>query len=227
MEGELFGFEQGAFTGAIGRRIGKFEQADEGTIFLDEIGDAPLSIQAKVLRVLQDTRFERLGGNETVHCNVRVLAATNRNLESAIANGGFRADLYYRLNVVSIYVPPLRERRDDIPLLVDYFLGRFAEELNLDKPLLADDAMQLLTEYSWPGNVRELEHRIRRAVIFTRGYPIQAADLSPAQASADGAQATLHGTSDGRWQDMVHKYLDSCPGPRAHEELVEMIDRRG
>lgn len=226
LEAELFGHERGAFTGAVGRRIGKFEQADGGTVFLDEIGDAPLGIQVKILRVLQEMKFERLGGNETVHSDVRVLAATNRDLESAIASGGFRPDLYHRLNVVTLHVPPLRDRREDIPLLGDYFLGRFAKELNFDKPLLADDAMHLLLNYSWPGNVRELEHRLRRAVIFTRGYPIQAADLSFGQPSrSDRQQLGTDDSAAGRWEDLVHKYLDAYRGPRAHEELVETVEK--
>ena len=122
--------------------------------------------------------FERLGGNDTISSDVRLLAATNRDLENEIGNGSFRSDLYHRLNVVSLQVPPLRGRREDIPLLADYFLARFAKELKLDKPLLAEDALKLLQDYPWPGNVRELQHRLRRAVIFTRGYPVQAADLS-------------------------------------------------
>ena len=225
LEGELFGYERGAFTGAIGRHIGKFEQADGGTIFLDEIGDTPLGIQAKILRVLQETRFEWLGGNETIRCDVRVLAATNRDLEQAIANGSFRPDLYHRLNVVTLNVPPLRQRRDDIPLLVDYFLGRFADELKLDKPQLADDAMQLLVEYSWPGNVRELQHRLRRAVIFTRGYPIRAADLSLRREPRAGAPSTEREAGADSWEDSVRRYLDTYRGPRAHEELVERIEK--
>ena len=129
LESELFGHERGAFTGAVGERIGKFQQASEGTIFLDEIGDIPLGVQAKILRVLQDKSFQRLGGNETIRSNARVLAATNRNLEKAIAEGRFREDLFHRLNVFTIFLPPLRERPDDIPDLVDYFLDRFAREL--------------------------------------------------------------------------------------------------
>jgi nitrogen regulation protein NR(I) len=225
LEGELFGYERGAFTGATGRRIGKFEQADGGTIFLDEIGDAPLSIQAKILRVLQEMKFERLGGNETIRSNVRMLAATNRNLERAIADATFRADLYHRLNVVSLHVPPLRDRREDIPLLVDYFLARFAAELNFDKPLMADDALQSLVAYSWPGNVRELQHRLRRAVIFTRGYPIQAADLLFVQNSMEEAPDDPAETADAQWRRLVRNHLDNHRGPRAHEELVETIEK--
>jgi len=225
LEGELFGYERGAFTGAVGRRIGKFEQAHQGTIFLDEIGDAPLAIQAKILRVLQEKTFERLGGNETIRVDVRVLAATNRDLDKAIAEGGFRADLYHRLNVVSIHVPPLRERRGDIPRLADYFLARFAREMDLDKPLLAEDALKSLETYPWPGNVRELEHSIRRAVIFTRGYPIQARDLPFNQDSqGTGQTGEALAFSEERLFDLVRGYLDICDSDRAFDHLVERLE---
>ena len=144
LESELFGHERGAFTGAINQRIGKFEQAHEGTIFLDEIGDISLAIQAKILRVLQEKSFQRLGGNETICGDARVLTATNRNLERAIAEGTFRDDLYYRLNVVTIAIPPLRDRKEDISELIDFFLGRFSQELGIDKPLLSEEALKLL-----------------------------------------------------------------------------------
>jgi nitrogen regulation protein NR(I) len=226
LEGELFGYERGAFTGAVGRRIGKFEQAHQGTIFLDEIGDAPLAIQAKVLRVLQEKTFERLGGNDTIHVDVRVLAATNRNLETAISDGGFRADLYHRLNVVSIQVPPLRERREDVPRLTDYFLARFAREMDINKPLLADDALKSLERYSWPGNVRELEHCIRRAVIFTRGYPIQAADLPFNKSDGNEGNATEgQSCSDERLRDLVRDHLDTYEGDRAYDDLMDSLEK--
>ena len=177
LESELFGYERGAFTGAATRRIGKFEQAHGGTMFLDEIGDIPLMVQAKILRALQDGTFQRLGGNETFQSDARVLCATNRDLERAIAAGGFREDLYHRLNVVTLQLPPLRERRDDIPLLVDYFLSRYARAAGIERPPLAQNALDALVNYSWPGNVRELEHLIQRLMIFTGGYTIQAHDL--------------------------------------------------
>ncbi|MCL4853378.1 MAG: sigma-54 dependent transcriptional regulator [Bryobacteraceae bacterium] len=225
LEGELFGYERGAFTGAVGRRIGKFEQAHQGTIFLDEIGDAPLAIQAKILRMLQEKTFERLGGNETIRVDVRVLAATNRDLEKAIAEGGFRPDLYHRLNVVSIHVPPLRERRGDIPRLADYFLVRFAREMDLDKPLLAEDVVKSLESYPWPGNVRELEHCIRRAVIFTRGYPIQARDLPFNQGGQSKEQAgEAPSFNEERLFDLVRGYLDICDSDRAFDGLVEKLE---
>ena len=145
--------------------------------FSDEIGDIPWTVQAKILRVLQERQFERLGSNETVRIDVRVLCATNRNLEQAIAAGGFREDLYHRLNVVTLQLPPLRERRDDIPALVDYFLNRYARAAGIERPPLAQNALEALVNYSWPGNVRELEHLIQRLMIFAGGYTIQADDL--------------------------------------------------
>jgi transcriptional regulator with GAF, ATPase, and Fis domain len=226
LESELFGYEAGAFTGATARRIGKFEQAHGGTILLDEIGDIPQSVQAKILRVLQERAFERLGGNNTIRVDVRLLAATNRNLEKAIAERSFRADLYHRLNVVTISVPPLRERRDDIPRLVDYFLERFARELHMAKPPISPEALQLLQEYSWPGNVRELEHCLHRVIIFTRGYPIQASDLPRvlergAKGMADGSFAF----DDSTLADLVERYLDVDPGSRAHEQFLEKVEK--
>ena len=225
LESELFGHERGAFTGASGERIGKFQQASEGTIFLDEIGDIPLGVQSKILRVLQDKSFQRLGGNKTICSNARVLAATNRNLEKAIAEGHFREDLFHRLNVFTIFLPPLRERPDDIPDLVDYFLHRFAGELKIDKPLLSEEAMGALRTYSWPGNVRELEHCIQRVMISTGGHPIQAADLSSLlthtdQLAACGSQAA----DDEILRDLVRRYLDSSTGDLTHERLLQRVE---
>jgi nitrogen regulation protein NR(I) len=224
LESELFGYERGAFTGAVGQRIGKFEQAHEGTLFLDEIGDIPLGIQAKILRVLQERTFQRLGGRETIHSDVRVVAATNRNLSKAIAEGSFRDDLFHRLNVFTIQLPGLRERREDIPELVNYFLERFAGELKVEKPLITDDAMALLTHHSWPGNVRELEHCIHRAMIFTRGYPIQAADLTPLirESAERGAACAL---DDEVLQDLVRRYLISFQGASAHGDFLDKVER--
>ena len=165
LESELFGFEKGAFTGAEKRRIGKFEQAAGGTIFLDEIGDMPLGLQAKLLRVLQDGTFERIGGNETIPVDVRVIAATHHNLEADIAKGVFREDLFHRLAVFTIDIPALRDRREDIPQLAAFFLRRFAAELEIEPPRLPKDAVDALCAYPWPGNVRELQHCIQRAII--------------------------------------------------------------
>lgn len=179
LESELFGHEKGAFTGAAQQRIGKFEQCNRGTIFLDEIGDMPLSTQTKILRVLQNGTFERVGGNETVKVDVRVIAATNKPLEQAVAARAFREDLFYRLNVVRVPLPPLRERREDIPLLVEYFLRRFGREAGRPPKALVPDVLRSLEAHHWPGNVRELENAIRRASVVATGDTILTRDLPP------------------------------------------------
>jgi nitrogen regulation protein NR(I) len=172
LESELFGHERGAFTGAEARRIGRFEQADGGTIFLDEIGDMTLGTQVKLMRVLQEKSLQRLGGKETIGVNVRVLAATHRDLETAIRQRHFREDLYYRLSVVVINLPPLRQRREDIPDLVRYFLAKHGPELGNPTPSIHPEAMDFLTAQSWPGNVRELENVVRKAVLVAQSYTI-------------------------------------------------------
>ncbi len=169
LESELFGHERGAFTGADRRRIGKFEQADGGTIFMDEVGDMAPATQAKLLRLLQDGQFERVGGNAAIHTNVRLIAATNQDLESLAAAGRFRPDLFYRLNVLTIRIPPLRERMDDIPLLVNYFLGRMNREFDRRVCGISPEAMQLLKQHDWPGNVRELQSAVKHALIHAAG----------------------------------------------------------
>jgi DNA-binding NtrC family response regulator len=169
LESELFGHEKGAFTGAYKMRKGRFELADSGSIFLDEMGDIPISMQLKLLRVLQEMEFERVGGNETIQVDVRVIAATNKDLEGAIKSGKFREDLYYRINVITIRIPPLRERKDDIPLLVKYFIDKFNKKNNKNIREASPDLLELLMEYNWPGNIRELENAIERAVILERG----------------------------------------------------------
>src|SRR5947199_7656065 len=169
LESELFGHERGAFTGAIAQRIGRFELADGGTIFLDEVGDMPLELQPKLLRVLQEHEFERLGSTRTKRVDVRVVAATNRTLEEMVAGGTFRNDLYYRLNVFPITLPPLRERPEDIPALVRYFAQKFARRMKKRIDTIPGYAMAALCRYAWPGNVRELENAIERAVILTSG----------------------------------------------------------
>jgi two-component system, NtrC family, nitrogen regulation response regulator GlnG len=170
LESELFGHEQGAFTGATRRRIGKFEQCNGGTLFLDEIGDMPPALQAKMLRVLQDQQFERIGSNETVHTQVRVLAATNQDLEAAVAQGRFRKDLYFRLKVVTIRVPPLREHLEDLAELAHYFLFRFDRELGLDLRGFAPETLDLMQNYAWPGNVRELQSTVKQAMLNASGH---------------------------------------------------------
>jgi nitrogen regulation protein NR(I) len=169
LESELFGHEKGAFTGATSRRIGKLEQCQGGTIFLDEIGDMSLSTQAKLLRVLQEKSFERLGGTETIKVDVRFIVATNKNLEEAISSGKFREDLYYRLNVVSITIPPLRERKEDIPELVSYFIKKFDRELKRGTVEITPSAMEKINSYEWPGNVRQLENVLKRARVLCQG----------------------------------------------------------
>jgi DNA-binding NtrC family response regulator len=177
LESELFGYEKGAFTGAEHRKRGRFEMADGGTLFLDEIGDISLKNQVDLLRVLQHKEFTRLGGEELIKVDVRVLAATNRDLPKAIAEDRFREDLYYRLNVISIHVPPLRERKEDIPLLVDVFIRRFCLEMNREEAKIAPSALKLLMDYGWPGNIRELENIIERALVIGHGNEIVADDL--------------------------------------------------
>jgi two-component system response regulator AtoC len=173
LESELFGFERGAFTGAIQHKPGKFEFANHGTMFLDEISEMTAALQAKLLQVLQDGEFARLGGRQDVRVDVRVVAATNRDLEAAVSEGQFREDLFFRLNVVCITLPPLRQRRDEIPALTDYFLHRFSEHYNKPAPALATDTLRLFAEYEWPGNVRELENLLKRMVILGTDAPIR------------------------------------------------------
>jgi DNA-binding NtrC family response regulator len=178
LETELFGHEKGAFTGASARKLGKFEMAHRGTLFLDEIGDLPLSLQAKILRALEEKRFDRVGGTTPIQVDVRIVAATNRNLKAAVAARQYRDDLYFRLSVFPITVPPLRERRDDIPMLAKYFIDRFCRDLK-KKPLnFASSAIDELRAHSWPGNVRELQNCIERAVILTEGDTIHARHLN-------------------------------------------------
>ena len=177
LETELFGHEKGAFTGADKQRIGRFEQADGGTLFLDEIGDMSPSTQAKILRVLQEHEFERLGGTRTLRVDVRLIAATNRDLSGMVQAGQFREDLYYRLNVVSIEMPPLRERKDDIVPLALTFIRKFAGELKKKIDGLDPDAQKLLMRYNWPGNIRELENTIERAILLAEGRAIASVDL--------------------------------------------------
>jgi DNA-binding NtrC family response regulator len=177
VESEMFGHERGAFTGAEARRIGRFEQAHKGTIFLDEIGDMTLPTQAKLLRVLQEKSLQRVGGREPISIDVRIIAATHRDLKSAIREKQFREDLFYRLNVVCITLPPLRNRPEDIPELVRHFLRQQSVEMGIDNPSIHDSAMQFLQRQPWHGNVRELESALRRALLVTPGYPITLKDV--------------------------------------------------
>lgn len=178
MEGELFGYEKGAFTGAVTRHIGRFEQADKGTIFLDEISNIDLETQAKFLRVIQEEEFQRIGSSKLTKVDVRIICATNKNLEELVSKGLFREDLYHRINVVNIKIPPLRERKGDIPLLVNYFINKFFNQHNGVMKTISKDAMDLLMRYDWPGNVRELENTINQAIVTSQGDVIRGENLN-------------------------------------------------
>ncbi len=173
LESELFGHEKGAFTGAIRTKMGRFELADGGTLFLDEIGDIPMSMQVKLLRVLQEQEFERVGGESPIRVDVRIVSATNKDLEEEVAQGRFREDLFYRLHIIPIALPPLRERRDDIPLLVNHFIEKLGPKTNPEVRTIADDALGRLMAYAWPGNVRELENVVEQSLVFTEGRSIE------------------------------------------------------
>jgi two-component system nitrogen regulation response regulator GlnG len=183
LESELFGHEKGSFTGAATQRIGRFEQCNGGTLFLDEIGEMPLAVQSKLLRVLQEGEFSRVGGNATIKSNVRIVAATNRNLEQAIAKKEFREDLYYRLNVVGIHLPPLRARVEDIPLLAEYFLSRIAQVQHRPLLQLSGEAIKVMQSYPWPGNVRELQNTLQRACVLATSDVLLPKDLPLGQVS--------------------------------------------
>jgi transcriptional regulator with PAS, ATPase and Fis domain len=192
IESELFGYEKGAFTGANISKPGKFEEADTGTVFMDEIGEVPSDIQVKLLRILQDREFERLGSNKVRHVDVRVIAATNVDLRAALEQGAFREDLYYRLNVLPMNIPPLRDRKEDIPYLARFFVRKLAKDLGSRVESISDGAIERLMEYHWPGNVRELENAIERSLVLASGDVLEAADIridmAPKQrvGSADG-----------------------------------------
>jgi two-component system nitrogen regulation response regulator GlnG len=191
LESELFGHEKGAFTGADKRRVGKFEQCHGGTLFLDEVGEMSPAVQAKMLRVLQDQAFERVGGNETVRTDVRLIAATNADLSHRVDSGAFRADLFYRLRVVTIRVPPLRDRREDIPELATTFLFRFNTQLGTGYVGFHSDALNLLQQYAWPGNVRELQSAVKEAMFRASGRLILPEDIAPALNRSPGARGAV------------------------------------
>ncbi|MBI4830346.1 MAG: sigma-54-dependent Fis family transcriptional regulator, partial [Candidatus Lindowbacteria bacterium] len=222
LESELFGYEKGAFTGAVSRRIGKIEQAHGGTVFLDEIGDMPLSIQAKILRLLQEKSIERLGGREPIPVDVRIIAATNRDLEAALADGRFREDLYYRLKVVTIELPPLRDRRHDTHLLCDYFLARFAKEMGIDNPGMTQEAREIVESRQWPGNVRELANALQKALIFSRGYPIRPEDISHAVSGSAAPGVAATEATDAALKQWVRENL--AAGGR-NDLFSSLIDR--
>ena len=207
MESELFGYEKGAFTGAVTSKPGKFEQADTGTVFLDEIGDVPGPIQVKLLRILQEREFERLGSNVTRHTDVRVIAATNQDLRAALEQGTFREDLYYRLNVVPINIPPLRDRKQDIPSLANHFLHKLAPESSALVESITDAAMEKLLNYHWPGNVRELENVIERSLVLCRGKQLDTADIKLESAPRPRAQNDSHFLPEGMTLDQYEQEL--------------------
>jgi DNA-binding NtrC family response regulator len=220
MESELFGYEKGAFTGANTTKPGKFEQADTGTVFLDEIGDVPGPIQVKLLRVLQEREFERLGSNVTRHIDVRVIAATNQDLRAALEQGTFREDLYYRLNVVPLNIPPLRERKPDIPFLANHFLKKLAPDAGHRVEAITDAAMEKLIAYHWPGNVRELENVIERSLVMATGTQLDAADIKLESAPRPRPQSEAHFLPEGLSldqyeQDIIREALRRADGNKS------------
>ncbi|MDE3155814.1 MAG: sigma 54-interacting transcriptional regulator, partial [Acidobacteriota bacterium] len=230
IESELFGYEKGAFTGAQMRKKGRFEMAEGGTLFLDEIGDINLGTQVKLLRVLQEKEFERLGGTETIRVNVRLIAATNKDMEQAIADGTFREDLFYRLNVFTIFAPPLRERKADIMLLADHFLEKFAIEHGKAIKRISTPAIDMLMSYHWPGNVRELENTVERAVLVCDGHAIHAHHLPPtlqtAEASGTDARVSLKDAIGAYEKDLLQDALKTARGNRAKAaRLLQTTDR--
>ena len=217
LESELFGHERGAFTGAIVQKKGKVEVADGGTVFLDEIGELALPLQSRLLRFLQDHKIERLGSTRSIALDVRVVAATNRNLDEAIARGTFRADLYHRLNVVKVTMPPLRERREDIPLLASYFVAKYSQECKRPVNGISAEARALLRNYDWPGNVRELENAIERAIVLGSADMIDIDDLPErildyTVAGAKGSGANFYEGVRQAKRDLILKALDQAGG---------------
>ncbi len=230
-ESELFGFERGAFTGALASKPGKFELADKGTLFLDEIGDVPAPIQVKLLRVLQEREFERLGGTKTLKVDLRLIAATNRDLRAALEEGTFREDLYYRLNVVPIDIPPLREHREDIPDLANHFLARFTRENGKTIQGITPAAMSVLTDYHWPGNARQLENSIERAVALSSGSVIDVHDIQldtvPNKNIVSGsAQFLPEGMTLEQWEDnMIREALRRANGNKSQAARLLGLSR--
>jgi DNA-binding NtrC family response regulator len=234
LEAELFGYERGAFTGATQRRFGKFEHANGGTIFLDEIGDLSPGTQIKLLRVLQERSIERLGSNATITLDIRVIAATTRDLEEAVRKGDFREDLYYRLNVFTILLPPLRERTEDTPVLARALLRRASMRLRRSEPPVSDDCMALLQSRPWPGNVRELEHALERALVLHRGGALASADFSEATPPVEAGdpfariplEAGYHETISRLERSLVERALQSSGGNRTKAAELLKINRR-
>jgi DNA-binding NtrC family response regulator len=233
LEAELFGHEKGAFTGAAARRLGKFEYANGGTIFLDEIGELSHGTQAKLLRVLQEHSIERLGSNATIALDIRVLAATNRDLEAAVKNATFREDLFFRLKVVEVFAPALRDRRSDIPELARSLAQRSARRMRLPVAVLSDEAIECLTRQEWPGNVRELEHTLERALVLSRGSVIRPEHLSAPSVTAgegvfDGVPLDigLHEAVRRLERRLLERALESSAGNRSRAADLLKINRR-
>jgi formate hydrogenlyase transcriptional activator len=218
LESEMFGHEKGAFTGAVAQRIGRFELANRGTVFLDEIGEIPLELQPKLLRVLQEREFERLGSSHTLRTDARLIAATNRDLAQMVEDQKFRADLYYRLNVFPVHVPPLRERPDDIPLLVRHFVQQFARKMGKSIDTIPSDTMNVLTRYHWPGNIRELQNLLERAVILSTGpvlkVPVKDLPVQAVPAAAGGKMETLEAAERRHILDALEASNWVIAGPR-------------
>src|SRR4051812_10337296 len=248
MESELFGYERGAFTGAVGSKPGRFELASGGTLFLDEIGSIPVEMQVKLLRALQESEFERVGGVKTIRVDVRLVAATNTDLKKEIAAGGFREDLYYRLNVVPMRLPPLRERREDIPLLVSHFVRKFDARLRKNVTGIEPEALSVLLEHPWPGNIRELENVIERAVLFCDGAELRPSDLpnelhrtpepplaapatkhtAPASpAATDGLKEQVKAAMSRLERELIVKALEQTGGNVTHAARLLKISRKG
>ncbi|HEY5936816.1 MAG TPA: sigma-54 dependent transcriptional regulator [Kofleriaceae bacterium] len=227
LESELFGHEKGSFTGALARRPGRFELADGGTLFLDEVGDLPMEVQIKLLRTLQEREFERVGGAETIKVDVRMVSATNRNLEKMIEEGEFREDLYYRLNVFPINLPPLRDRPEDLSVLTSHFIAKFARQMGVTPAPASTEALAKLREYNWPGNVRELENIIERAMILAKGAPLGAPHLdfgrragSPPSASASGPVAIVPAPVSDEGKSLAERLLDS-----ERKEIIAAVEK--
>ncbi len=214
IESELFGHEKGAFTGAISQKKGRFDMADKGTLFLDEIADMSLKTQAKILRILQEQNFERVGGTRKISVDVRVIAATNKNLEDEIKAGKFREDLYYRLNVIPFHVPPLRDRETDVPVFIDYYLQEFARQTAREVPVISSEAIKLLTSYSWPGNVRELKNLMERLVIMTSSGKINVEDIP----------AYIHSGAGSEPQGLLKKSLKDAKKEFEKEFIARKLD---
>src|SRR5256884_1258450 len=230
IESELFGYEKGAFTGAQGRKKGRFELAEGGTLFLDEVGDLNMLTQIKLLRVLQEREFERLGGTETIKANVRLVAATNKDMERAIVEGAFREDLYYRLNVFAIFMPPLRDRKSDVLLLADHFLEKFAREHHKSIKRISTPAIDMLASYHWPGNVRELENTIERSVLMCDGEVIHGHHLPPslqtAEASGTVTRVSLRDAGGAYEKDLIQDALKTTRGNCARAaRLLDATER--